>query len=95
MTTQFVPTASISNLSKAVCAALSTSSELLEIISNDLSETQHSKIAAVMRAGGRIGIELCVNAHGVPSVCLVMIEREGTRRVLVEVATVNSSSTLQ
>lgn len=93
MTTHFVSASSLSSLSNTVNAALCAGGNLLEVISADLSERQHARIAAVMRSGGRVGIELCSDALGTPSVSLVLIELKGARHVLLEVASTDTGTT--
>lgn len=61
--------------------------DLMEFMSADLSADKSETLLAVLRGGGRVGIEVTADRNSQNQVSLVGIEPEGKRLVLATVAT--------
>jgi hypothetical protein len=68
-------------------SVISSAFDLMEFMSEDLSADKSETLLAVLRGGGRVGIEITADRHSQNQVSLVAIEPEGKRLVLATVAT--------
>ena len=85
MTTLSVPSNDRANFSKWCAAALVASGELSGAVVRMLHADKQAALDGLLKGGGAVGIEALADGAGTTRLFLVGIEREGARRVLVEI----------
>jgi hypothetical protein len=93
MTDKFVPSKDSAALQKQSVAFMRAASDLMEIISNELSAEIQNSLLQVIDGGGRVGLEVTVDRHANNLMSLVAVEREGRHRTLATVAVIGSGKT--
>jgi hypothetical protein len=85
MNTTNASTADAARLGRARRVALQSCSELLAVLNTVLSEKDRAASLEVLSTGGRVGIEVLVDAKGETHVSLVAVELEGMLRRIASI----------